>query len=108
MAVENRFTPAQDTGVESEVIGFDYGLVLANGEMISSVSNVTCIVDQGYDPNPSSRLSGGNMLASSSKTGAMNAMVVTRFSGQLHGTTYKLQCVVITTGGNTLSITAFI
>ncbi len=108
MSVENRLTPPQDPVVESEIIGFDYGLILASGESLMSVSSVTCVVDAGFDPNPSARLSGGNMLVPSSKSGIMNGQVVTRFSGQFSGTTYKLQCIVVTTLGQTLSITTYI
>ncbi len=48
------------------------------------------------------------MLIASSKTGVSNGQVMTRFGGQMTGTTYKLQCVATTTLGQTLSITTYI
>jgi hypothetical protein len=108
MSVENRLTPPQDPGAESESIYFDYGLILATGEALMSVTGVTCVVDAGTDPTPSSRLSGGNALVPSPKTGQVNGAVKTTFSGQLVGTTYKLQCIAVTTLGQTLSIITYI
>ena len=108
MSIANRLTPPQDAGVEAEIIGFDSGLTLASNETIVHVSGVTCTVDVGTDPSPSSRLSGGNTIMASARTGAANAMVLTLFSGALAGTTYQLQCLAVTSLGQTLSIVTYI
>jgi hypothetical protein len=108
MSIENRLVPSQDAGVESEFIGFDYGLILQPGESIQSATGVTCVVSVGIDPSPSSRLSGGTSLQLSQKTGVASGMVVTRFGGALSGVTYQLQCVVMTTLMQSLSIITYI
>lgn len=107
MSVVNNLTP-QDAGVETEGVGFDYGLALQSGETIVFVTSVTCTVRVGYDPSPSSRLSGGNMIVASQRTGSVSAMVLTKFSGALAGTTYRLQCIAVTSLGQTLSIVTYI
>ena len=107
MSVVNTLSP-QDAAVEVEGIMFDFGLALATGETITTVTGVTCTVRVGADPSPSSRLSGGSMVATSQRTGAASAAVTTKFGGALAGVTYRLQCVVVTSGGQTLSIVTYI
>lgn len=107
MSVVNNLTP-QDAAVEVEGVMFDFGLALAAGETITTVTGVTCTVRVGADGSPSSRLSGGNMIVASQRTGAANAAVTTKFGGALGGVTYRLQCVVVTSGGQTLSIVTYI
>lgn len=104
MSQGNDLAPPQDAVVELEGIGFDFGPALATGETITSVTSLTCMVWRGFDQSPSSRLSGPAFIVSSTKTGAPSAQVNQNFGGALGGTTYRLQCVVVTNAGESLSL----
>ncbi len=69
-----------------------------------SASSITCTADVGFDSAASSRLVGANFIVSSTKTGTANGQVNQQFGGALGGVTYLLQCVVVTSAPQHLSL----
>jgi hypothetical protein len=104
MSQGNDLSPAQDAGVEFENIGFDFGPALAAAEQITSVTSITCSADSGFDPDAQSRLSGVSSIVTSTATSQPNQQVNTQIGHVLGGVMYLIQCVVATTGGQSLSL----
>src|SRR6266446_8593769 len=104
MSQGNDLSPPQDSVVELETIGFDFGADLASGETITSVTSLTCVNAAGFDQSPSSRLVGPNFIVASSKTGSPAGQVNQNFGGALGGVRYLLQCVVMTSNGHSISL----
>ena len=96
--------PSQDANVELDPIGFDFGPQMAAGEYITSLVALTCAVVAGYDPNPNSHLIGSPAIVSSTGSGSAFGQVNQRMGGLLGGVTYLVQCVVLTSQANKLSL----
>jgi hypothetical protein len=100
-------TPPIDSTVEQESIGFDFGLILGPGVSISAVVSLTCTVDPGSpvsDATPSIRLIGSSFLIPSNQTTAPAAAVAQMIGSMVAGVIYLLQCVVLTSDGQRLSL----
>ena len=97
-----------DSSVEIETFAFDFGPALAaSSETISSVISVSCttsISSSITDSAASSRIIGVSSVASSPTTEAANSAVLQQFGTMLANVTYTLQCVVLTSGGQQLSV----
>lgn len=104
MSQTQDLSPPIDAVVEQEIVGFDFGPVLAAGVGITSVVGVTCAVYRGADTNPAARLLGAAQVAPSQATGAPNAQVNQLVGTMLAGATYRLQCTVTTGDGQTLDL----
>src|SRR5271168_3924127 len=107
MSQTNDLSPPIDSSVELLTMGWDFGYVLAAGETIISIVEVTCSVGQfssGADPNLASRMIGEPAIVTSPKTGIAAAAVAQQVGSMLAGVTYRLQCVVLTTQGNQPSL----
>ena len=104
MAQAEPLSPPIDATFEVETIGFDYGFVLAPGETIVSVSEMLINVLSGTDASVTTRLIGSPQVANSVSTNAPRAMVLQKVGNVLAGCNYGLQCVVLTTDGQSLSI----
>lgn len=104
MSQTNDLTPPIDSSVELLTAGFDFGPVAGVGETIASITALTCAVYIGADANPSSRLIGSPSIVASKKTGVAALGVTFQVGSMLAGVTYRLQCVVLTTAGNELSL----
>src|SRR5208282_2273036 len=104
MSQGNDLWPPQDADVELETIGFDFGDTLEAGEQITSVIALTCEVASGTDPAPSSRVVGPSFIVTSTTTGAANGQVNQNIGALLGYTIYLLQCVVMTSLGQKLSL----
>jgi hypothetical protein len=100
--------PAIDPTVEEESITFDFGPALGTGVSITSVDFTSCVVVQGVDPDAASRIINppAPALIASPATGAPNAAVVLLVGEMLAGVNYQLQCVVVTSDGQMLSLRA--
>lgn len=79
---------------------FDFISKLAAGETISGTPVVTCTVWSGVDASPSNVVSG---TASVSGTKAVQTL-----TGGIAGVIYKLVCVVVTSLGQTLTLTGYL
>jgi hypothetical protein len=104
MSQARDLSPPMDAAIEQEIVGFDFGPALAAGVTITGVVNLACAVYRGADASPSSRLLGAPQLVASSATGAANSQVNQLFGTMVAGTTYRLQCLVTTSDGQTLSL----
>jgi hypothetical protein len=104
MSQTNDLLPPIDSSVEVLTIGFDFGRVLASGESIASIVELTCEVYLGADPSPASRLIGTPAIIASQQTKVAAAAVAQQVGSMLAGATYRLQCVVLTTQGNQPSL----
>jgi len=104
MAQVDPLEPPIDATYEVETICFDYGMILAPGETIVSVSEMLCNVVSGVDATPSARLVGSSQIAASPTTGAARSAVLQRFGNTNAGCEYSLQCVAVTTDQQSLSI----
>lgn len=104
MSQTNDLMPPIDSSVELLTIAFDFGLVLGVGETIASITSLTCAAYIGTDASPSSRLIGSPSIIASAKTKAASSAVAQQVGSMLAGVTYRLQCVVLTTAVNELSL----
>lgn len=98
----NDLTPIDST-VEILTIGFD-NFGLASGETIASIESVTCVAFMRVDDAASTRLIGDPSIVASAKTGAASSAVAQQIGMMVAGVTYRLQCVVLTSQGNKLSV----
>lgn len=103
MARTNDLGPPIDSTVEQETVTFDFGPLLAPGVVITSIVSLTCVVYAGRDPAPSTRLIGASALGPSPKTFANTTAVYQLVGNMVGGVTYRLQCVVKTSDGQTPS-----
>lgn len=103
MARTNDLGPAIDSSVEQETATFDFGPILAPGVSIAYVVSLTCVAYLGVDAAASSRLLGPSATGPSPATFAPSAAVYQLVGNMLAGVTYRLQCVVKTTDGQTPS-----
>lgn len=83
-----------DSG-ESEVYTLDFVNDLAASDSLATVT-WSLSVNQGTDPSPNSHLSGSAVIA--------GTQTLQRISGLLPGVNYKVEAVVTTTLGNTVSL----
>jgi hypothetical protein len=104
MSQARDLSPPMDAAIEQEIVGFDFGPALAAGVTITGVADLACAVYQGADDSPASRLLGAPQIVASSATGAASAQVNQLFGTMVAGTTYRLQCLVTTSDGQTLSL----
>lgn len=100
MSRTNDLSPPIDNTIELLTIGFDFGLVLGQDEIIGSIASIACATYSGIDANPNSRLIGLPQIVNSQKTQAPLSAVAQQVGGMLAGVTYRLQCVVRTSLGN--------
>lgn len=100
----NQLLPPIDSTVEIETVTFDFGLILVAGVTITGISAVTCEVVSGTDANPASRLVGGAAIVASPNSGGANQAVAQLVGTMLGGVTYRLQCVVTSSDGQTISL----
>jgi hypothetical protein len=105
MAQAKDLMPPIDAG-EEETVGFDFGPILSSGVTITGTPTVTCAAYRGSDAAASSRFVGSAEIVASSKTGAPSAQVNQLVGTMVGGVTYRLQCVVDTSDGQTLSLWA--
>lgn len=104
MARGNDLTPPIDASVEFETITFDFGPELTPSVTITTVTGVTCALHSGTDATPANRIIGAAQIADSPTNGAANAAVLQLVGGMVAGAKYKLQAVVNTSDGQTLSL----
>jgi hypothetical protein len=104
MARGNDLTPPIDAGVEFETITFDFGPELTPGTTITAVAGVTCSLHSGTDATPTARIIGAAQIAESPTNGAASTAVLQLVGGMVAGAKYKLQVVVNTSDGQTLSL----
>lgn len=100
----NQLLPPIDATVEIETVTFDFGLILVAGVTVTGISSVTCEVVSGTDSNPASRLVGGAAIVASPNSGGANQAVAQLVGTMLGGVTYRLQCVVTSSDGQTISL----
>lgn len=104
MAQTNTLQPPIDAETEIETICFDFGMVLAEGETIASISSILCEVFSGTDEDAADRLIDPAQIAASPTTDAPRAAVLQKVGTMLGDVVYRLQCLVVTTDGQTLSL----
>jgi hypothetical protein len=108
VAQTNDLTPPIDAVVEVETVTFDFGPIISAGVTISAPA-VTCVVynsslDGVIDPSPASRLIGPAQVTKSPNTGLAGQAIAQLVGTMIGGLTYRLQCVVTTSDGQTLSL----
>ncbi len=101
MADITTLLPPIDAGIEQEIVAFDYGMVLTNAT-ISTVVAINIFVLSGVDPAPTSRVIGVAQVAPSPTTGVAATAVLQKFGNMLDQVVYGLQCVALTSDGQTL------
>lgn len=107
MSQTNDLTPSIDAVVEQETIGFDYGPLLEDGVKIQSVLQMTVVVEENStanDSDPNSRLLTLPQVIPSKATGAVECGVGVLFGTAIADVTYVIQCVVVTTDNQRLSL----
>ncbi len=102
MAQTETLTPPINP-TEVEGIRFDYGYVLAAGEIIQSAV-LFCEVFEGTDPDPASRKIGAYEIGPSPRTDAPSACILQKFGQMIAGVTYRLECYATTSMGQTLCL----
>lgn len=90
---------------EVETLTFDYSDLLGDDEFILSVESVKCAVVFGSD-DPAGKIIGSNLIIRSPETGKIDAAVLQRVGDMVGGVIYQIQCLVQTTGGQTLRLSA--
>lgn len=104
MSRTNDLSPPIDSSVELLTLGFDFGPVFGPGEVIASIISLTCSVYDGTDGNPASRLIGSPSIIPSPRTQVASGAIKYQVGSMLAGVIYRLQCVVLTTASNELSL----
>lgn len=121
MAFTKTLTPPIDSTVEEEKITFDFGPELAlpttdiNGNPVAGVTiqeiiSTTCtaVINAALDSNPSSRIVGSPLLTTSPSTLQPNCAVIVLVGTMIGTVIYLLQCVVLTTDGQRLSLWGYL
>ena len=109
VAQTNDLQPPIDQTVEQETVTFDYGRILVATANIQSIQSITCTVSQSIsdtitDPTPQARILGAAVLAPSPNSGIPNQAVLQLVGSMIGGITYMIQCVVVTSDGQILSL----
>src|SRR5262249_18476915 len=104
----NNLWPPQDSVIEQETVGFDFGPALGAGVTILSVVEIIAEVipqlSTATDPTPASRLIGPPQIIASARTKAASAQVAQLFGDSVDGVIYRLTCVVATSDNQQLSL----
>lgn len=101
MQATQDFSPIAPDEVQD--LAIDFASQIAAGDSIASVQAWNCTVaDQSLepDPTPAARLSGSPQ--------AVGAVVTQKVQSCLSGVTYVMEAVVITAGGETLSVWSYL
>ena len=93
---------------EQAMVDFDFGPQLISGEAVLLPPTLTCSATWGTDAAPSAKLIGDATVNPSPSTGITDGAVAQLVGGMNGATRYKLQCSVVTTGGQTLSRSAYL
>jgi hypothetical protein len=104
---QNALVPI-DAVLEERLISFDFGLELTSGADVTSIISLTCTVVTGVDPIAQSRILSApaivNAAAPPFGTGVAMGAVSVMIGEMVAGVTYLLQCVVMTSDEQHLSV----
>lgn len=103
----NVLTPPIEPVVEYENVGFDYGLILDEGVVITSAV-VSATVYDGTDPNPQNILISYPVIGQSTRTGQPSQQVVQEIGNTVDLNTYRLQCAATCSDGQVKVLSALI
>jgi hypothetical protein len=77
---------------ETATIIFDFAPI-TQGETLSGAPTLSCVVSQGVDPEPASRLIGAASIVPSPSTGDPALAVSQQIGTMIGGVLYALQCI---------------
>jgi hypothetical protein len=104
---QNALVPI-DAVLEERLISFDYGLELTSGATVTTILGLTCSVVTGVDPIAQSRILSAPAIVDAAAppfgTGLAMAAVSVMIGEMVAGVTYLLQCVVLTSDDQHLSV----
>lgn len=98
--------PPIDAVVEYAYVVFDWGAILQNGVTIDSIEEVLCEVFEGVDDDASMRLIYPPFIFKSPTSCIDSTAVVQMVGNMVGGVVYRLQCIVMMTDGQQLSLWA--
>lgn len=109
MSHTNDLAPPIDDTVEIETVTFDFGRIMDPGVVITGISALTCVVWKtvlagAADQTPQARIIGAPAIVVSPNSCDQRQAVSQLVGTMVAGLVYRLQCVVTTSDGQTLSL----